>query len=219
MRKLKYVVLVVLLVLSFNVKASDSDCDKKENARLKELANKVEFDYDYKLAGDKAVFSINAVNLNEELKVLIIKDYYNDDYKEFKDNSTHKDTLDGFESGEKVTITIKGYVPNWCSGKTMLTKTIRLPYYNYFYDEEKCKGNEDFKYCKQLIDSNITQSEFDKQFELYLKSKEPKEEPVDTKPVDTDNTLYYIIGGGVLVVIVGVVIVSSIIKRRKKNML
>lgn len=219
MRSLKYVVLAMLLALSMNVKAADSDCDKEENARLKELAQKVEFDYDYKLADDKAIFSINAVNLNEELKVLIIKDYLNDDYKEFKDNSTHKATMSGFESGEKVTITIKGYVPNWCSGKTMLTKTIRLPYYNYFYDEEKCKGNEDFKYCKQLIDSNISQSEFDKQFEAYLKNKEKKEEPIEIKPVETDYTLYYIIGGVVLAIIVIVVIVSSIIKRRKKNML
>ena len=169
MKKVRYLLLSLLLIVTFNVKAAESDCKKEENDRLKALANKIEFDYDYKLVDEKAVFSINAVNLNEDLKVLIINDYYNDDYKEFKDDGTHKATLSGFEPGKKITITIKGYVPNWCSGKTIMTKTIKLPYYNYYYDEEKCAGNEDFKYCKQLIDVNLTKSEFDKQFELYLK--------------------------------------------------
>ena len=140
-------------------------------------------------------------------------------YKEFKDDGTHKATLSGFEPGKKITITIKGYVPNWCSGKTIMTKTIKLPYYNYYYDEEKCAGNEDFKYCKQLIDVNLTKSEFDKQFELYLKSQQKEEKPEVVTEPEKDNTLYIMIGGAVLVVIIIIIVVSNIIKRRKKNML
>ncbi len=217
MKRIKYVILIILLLLTMNVKAAD-DCDSKEFARLKNLAKKIEFDYEYKLVNDKAVFSINAVNLNPELRVLIIDDYYNDKYQEFRDNSSHTATLNNFEAGSKVIVTIKGFVPNWCSGKTVLTKTVKLPYYNYFYDEEKCSGHEDFKYCKLLIEKNITQKEFDKQYEDYLKKNEKPTEPgkEETK-INWD--LYLLIGGGVLIIIIIVSYVAIVKRRIKKNSL
>jgi len=217
MKKLKYILFLLLITLSFNVKAEDR-CDKDELARLKALANKVEFDYDYKMVDEKAVFAINAVNLNQDLKVLIIEDYLSDNYKEFKGNSENKATLDGFEAGERVTVTIKGYVPNWCSGKTVLTKTVKLPYYNYFYSEEKCKGYEDFKYCKQLVDGNITEKEFERQFELYKKNKEKNDKPIVT-PTNDNTNMYMIIGGAVITVIIITVVIILIIKRKRKNSL
>ena len=217
MKRIKYVLLIILLLITFNVKAEDR-CDSKEYARLKELAKKVEFDYDYKIVDGKAVFSINAVNLNKDLKVIIIEDYYNEIYKEFKDNSTHMATVNGFSEGEKVVVTLKGYVANWCSGKTLLTKTIRLPYYNTNYSEEKCKGHEDFKYCKLLVDKKITLEEFNRQYEAYLKGEGEKDKPTDDKTKD-NTKLYMIIGGVVLLIAIITVVVMQIIKRRKKNQL
>ena len=217
MKKIKYVLLILLVLLTINVKAEEK-CEKNELTRLKELAKKVEFDYDYELVNGQAVFSINAVNLNEDLKVLIIEDYYSEKYQEFKDSSTHTATLKNFKPGEKVTVTIKAFVTNWCSGKTITTKLVKLPFYNYNYDEAKCKGHEDFKYCKLLIDKDITKEEFDKQYENYLKKGEdtPKQEEEKTK----DNTqLYLIIGGVVLSTIAIGLSVRYIIKTKKKNSL
>ena len=218
MRKIKYFLFVGLLIFAFNVKADDN-CDKAEFNRLKELAKKVEFNYDYKLVNEKAVFSITAVNLNEDLKVLIIEDYYNDKYQQFKDNSEHKATIDNFQPGEKVTVTIKGYVPNWCSGKTVATKNVKLPYYNYFYNAEKCKGNEEFKYCKLLIDTNISQKEFDRQLEQFIKNKEKNNKNDVVEDNDNNDELIKIIGIAVGVTIVLSVIIIYALKRRKKNML
>lgn len=215
MRKIKYILFVILLFLAINVKA-DSNCDKNELARLKELARKVEFDYSYKLVDEKAVFSINAVNTNEELK-LIVGDILGD-YREFDDNGSNKASLNDLKPGERVTIKTLAFVPNFCSFHELTSKTIILPYYNYYYDEEKCKGNEDFKYCKLLINSNITQSEFDRQFELYLKNKQEKgDNPIAAKE---DNTgLYITIVAIVLAIIVVVLIIVNIVNRRKKNRL
>ena len=218
MKKVKYLLFVILLLLSINVKA-DSNCDKNELSRLKTLAKKVEFDYSYELVDEKAVFSINAVNLNEDLQVVIYEtDKYSDKYKEFKDNSSHSATIKGFDSGERVKITIRAFVPNFCAYEELITKTINLPYYNYYYDEEKCNGNEEFKYCKLLINSNISQSEFDRQFELFLKNKNNQsQDPVVKKE---DNTgLYITIGVMVLAVIVIILIIINIVNRRKKNRL
>lgn len=215
MRKIKLILLVILLLLVVNVKAEDR-CDSKEFARLKELAKKIEYDYDYKLVNDDAVFSINLVNVTEELKAVIENSSFGS-YKEFKRYSDGSATLDGFEAGQKVTITIKAFVPNWCSGKNVTTKIIRLPYYNAYYDEEKCKGHEDFKYCKRLIDSKISQSDFDKQYELYLKRTETTQ---DNPVTPTSNTKLYII---IVIALIAISVISAtvitIIKRRKKNML
>ena len=217
----KIIILFVLLVsITFNVNAKDN-CDSKEFLRLKELAQKLEFDYEYKLVNDEAIFSVNVVNLNEDLKVVIMENYYNEQYKEFKDDGTGKGELNGFKSGERVVVTTKAFVPNWCSGKTVLTKTIKLPYYNNYYDEEKCKGNEDFKYCNILIDKKISEEDFNKQFENYLKQKENKENNSENNQNENnDHTkLFIIIGVGVVIVVLISVIVAGIIKRRKRNSL
>ncbi len=217
MKKIKYILLVLLLVLAVNVNAS-SNCESKELARLKDIAKKVEFDYTYKLENGKAIFAINAVNLNKELKVLIIDNYYESKYKEFADNSSHTATINNFEGGSKVTITMKAFVPNWCSGETLLTKIIKIPYYNDNYDEEKCKGHEDFKYCKLLVDKKLSQEEFNKQYETYLKNHEKNEKPINND-TENNNQLYFIIGGSVLVIVLTTFLVMSIVKRKKKNSL
>ena len=214
MKNIKYLLLIVLLLLSFNVKAKNN-CENDEYQRLKDLAKKVEFDYDYKLVNGEAEFSINAVNLNSELKVLIIEDYYNDKYKEFKDNASHKATLTNFKSGEKVTVTIKGFVPNFCSGKTVATKLIKLPYYNKYYSEEKCKGYEEFKYCKRLIDKNIKEEEFNRLLEEYKKEKDKKED-TPVVPQNDNRELYLIIGIASVSLIIITLVVMIIVKRRKK---
>ena len=217
MKKVGYLLFVLLLFLTINVNAA-SDCDSKELVRLKELAKKVEFDYTYKLENNKALFSINAVNLNQELKVLIIENYYEGKYKEFKDNTTHTATLNNFEGGSKVNITIKAFVPNWCSGETLLTKIVKIPYYNDSYSEEKCKDHEDFKYCKLLVDKKLSQEEFNKEFETYLKSKNKNEKSIDNETSD-NTTLYLIIAGVVLIIVLTTYVVMSVFKRRKKNSL
>ena len=217
MKKVKYLLLILLVFLAVNVKA-ESKCEKTELTRLKELAKKVEFDYDYTLNNDQVSFSITAVNLNSELKVMIVEDYYLDKYKEFKNSSTHTATLDGFKSGEKVVITTYAFVPNSCSGTTVSTKTIKLPYYNYFYSEEKCKGNEDFKYCKLLINNNVSQEEFNIQYELYLKAKE-ENNTQEVVPPTNSWRLLIIISSIILVLIVLVIITMVIVRRRKKNSL
>ena len=63
MKNIKYVLLVILLFFAINVKAAET-CDTKEYNRLKELAKKVEFDYDYYMDNNgEVLFSIHAVIL------------------------------------------------------------------------------------------------------------------------------------------------------------
>ncbi len=208
--------MIIIMMISINVKAAVPDCDNKEFVRLKELAKKIEFDYDYELKDGKAVFTINAYNLNKDLQALIIEDYYAEKYKLFKDMGQGEGKLDGFAEGERVVVTIKGYVANWCSGKTIMTKTVKLPYYNKYYDEEKCRGNETFKYCKQLISNSVSEKEFNKQFELYLKNK-GKEEEKPILDVTENSSILLIVVIGIIGIVAISIIIRMIIKRKKKN--
>ena len=219
MKSRKILLCLFILFLSINVYAANEKCEKDELSRLKKLASKVEFKYDYELNSDnKAVFTITATNLDSDLRVLIIEDYYSEKYKEFKNNDIHTNSLSGFSSGEKVEVTIRGYVPNRCSGEKLRVKTIRLPYYNYFYDEEFCRENSDFKYCKILLDNDISQNEYDMQMNRYLRVKEAKNEELKPRDV-TDNSWIKIL----IIVISSIAVVTTIvivlIKVRRKNSL
>ena len=218
MRKIKYLIIIVFVLFCVNVKA-DEKCATDELNRLKELAKKVEYSYDYKVSEDGVDFSITVTNLNQDIKVMIIEDYYRDLFKEFLDtDGSHSGTLNGFHSGDKVQITIQGFVPNRCSGKKLLTKTIKLPYYNFYYDDEKCKGNEDYKYCKLLIDDNITEKKFNNGLAEFVKNRNKNniEEKVET---NNSGKIVMIVGVIAFAVAVIIVIVKLIEKRRKKNSL
>ena len=220
MRKLARIFLLLLIsFISVNVYAL-RECNKNEKQRLRDLAEKVEFLYDYKLEdivedGRKitfANFSITASNLNPDLKVTIMEDYFLDKYREFKDGDNSTATLDGFKTGEKVRITIYGFVPNACSGEEILKKTIKLPYYNSFSEDERCEEYPDFKYCSDLIDNSIKESIFNDEFKRFVSVKTDDE----TIDIDKKNNSAVIIGVLISIISLLVVIISYILRRRKK---
>ncbi len=80
----KYIIFLLILML-FTIDVKAGTCQKEELDRLKVLASKVEINYNYELkesSGRKyALYSLTANNLNDDFKALIIKDWYNLDYK------------------------------------------------------------------------------------------------------------------------------------------
>ena len=192
MKNIKYLLLIIMALFAINVYADDT-CDSNELARVKELAKKVEFDYSYVVNDDATInFSIEAVNLNRDLEVVIVEDYYNQKYREFKDNASHSNKLDGFRSGERVVITINAYVPNRCSGKTVLTKTIKLPYYNitktdtYFFKKTDPKDYN-------VLDTNFDIEKDNKELlslSKYLKGTHPTNKNKYTGIFENKNLIF-----------------------------
>lgn len=227
MKRLTNIFVLLLMILSMGiiVKADDDTCTKEELTRLKELAKKVEINYDYVLKEAKQngevikypdYFTLTATNLNSDLKVMIIENYYEGKYKEFTNGLATEATLKPFNEGEKVTVTIKAFVPNKCSGRTILSKVVKIPYYNRFSEEDICKEYPDFKYCSELTETTITLDKFNTEINKYINSLNVEEE---TEKPNNSWTLLIIIGG----VIVGLglifVITLIVIRVRKKNSL
>ena len=227
---MKYRMILLIASLSLfsfiNVKAICSSTDLNE---LKKIAEKIEFTYDYtfeKKGNNEVVdFKITAVNLNEQIKALIIKDYYMDDYREFKYNSSKQNSLNGFSGGEQVKVTFKAYTANECAGKTVFAKTITLPYYNQFYNSEECKQNPNFKYCEsQLLNYSVTKTQFDNELVKFLNQIDNNDNNTndDNKNNNSKIQLDSIIGLGIIVIIVLVLISLIFIKikqiRKKRSL-
>ncbi len=219
---MKKIVFIFLIIFSLNVYAVT--CDNNEFKRLKNLAEKVEFTYDYEIEKikqedgnifNKYNFSITANNLNEDLKVLIIYDKYSSN-KEFKYNSDKKNTIKGFFEGDKVNITIEAYTTNDCSGKVIMTKTVNIPYYNRNYDKDFCIENPSFKYCKEFTEKYISSSEYGSEMEKFFDNNQidVKEE---IKKQDNNYLIYAIIT--FLAIFIFLLLIVYIVKRQRKNSL
>ena len=212
-------------VLFFCIPVFAGTCQSDELKRLKELANKVEFTYDYSESEEEdefgtytiTNFKIKASNLSPDLEVMIINNYYTGDYRVFKYNSSGEYELDGFDSGEKVTITIKGYVPNGCSGKDVLVRTINLPYYNSFSKSEECKSNPEFKYCSKLLEKSVSDYQFYVEYEKYTETGDSSYEGNEENNKSTNYNNYIIIGLVGVGLVLLIVVIMVIAKKRKRN--
>ena len=224
MKKILFIFITFLLLLSVNVHADDT-CTKEELARLKELAEKVEINYDYEFKEVKQngeilkypIFSLTATNLNRELKVLIIENYLEQKYKEFKDGDKTTATIKDFKEGDKINITIKAFVPNKCSGKTVGSKTIKIPYYNRYSKEDICKSYPEFKYCSEFTEKIVTLNEFNNEMARYMITKSV-EQKIDVESEESWSLLM-IIASVVGFLIIIVIITTIIVKKRRKNSL
>lgn len=217
MKKVIYFSILFLLFSCLNVYADDS-CTKEELKRLKELATNVSFKYDYEIIDNyiynnvsvkDASFSITGYNLHNDLKVV-----YDDTLDDPWRFTSKKPTLTGFFGGVNVKINIYANTANYCSGKLLTSKTVKLPDFNTFSLREECKEYPDFKYCSEFGNFNITDEEFMSLLEEYK-----NEEEVKTIFGDEDSGfgdyLIYIIIAVVLILISGVVIV--IIKKKRSS--
>lgn len=229
---------MVLFLLNINVYAAGT-CESSELTRLRKLAEKVEFTYDYEVKEIKTPggnvnkyldYSITAVNLNPDLQVAVMEDYYSNKFIEFKGDSEGKATLRNFIEGDKVEIKIYAYVENACSGKKITTKTIKLPYYNKYHDSEICHAARDydyclekyykeycdemqnFKYCQEMIDEAVSEEKFNSKIKEFSNGKVPHYHHY--KYIESNNNWKYVIIG---VVVLLIVLCFIIIKRKKSQ--
>lgn len=211
---IKKVIIVCLMFFAINVNAK---CDSNELARLKNLAQKVEFTYQHKLENKNIYFDITASNLHEDIKVLIIDDYYMDDYREFKYSSNGMYKLSNFANDEKVVITFKAFVPNECSGQTVYTKTVDLPFYNIYKTRSECNSNPEFKYCQEFLDNYISESTFESEFKKYISGNEDVDN--DIEPKEKEFNFRIIVYAVIIIfcVILGIYGICLIIKNKKAN--
>lgn len=221
MKKNKILLIVCLFFVYSNVLADDS-CTTAELNRLKEAAKNVEFTHEYSVREERAIdygpivkvvdYNVSVLNLPDDLRLKLSTDSnMTMPYTNFNEMV--------FDNGQSVSIKIVAYTANECAGKVVLTKTVKLPYFNVYSMNEACLTYPDFKYCSQYGKYNIDDDDvFEKELEEYKKSLSGNgnniEEPNDIKGFIEKYGLFIAVGSILIIVIV---IVFLIIKRKKRG--
>lgn len=219
MKKIVYSLAFILVFFNpLNTLALD-ECTTSELKRLNELANNIEFKYEYEIVDERLTdsdeytfkqvyYDITGLNLSSELIVRL----KGDEEVRF---TQEEPTIGRFINGETINIEMIAYTKNLCSGKTILTKTLKLPSLNTYSLKEECLEYKEFKYCQENRIFDISESEFQDALEEYKKELENKKS--DNDIIDNedyhDYMIYIYIGIGILLVIV----IFLVIKFNKKK--
>lgn len=214
---MKYRKLIFLFIILFFIHLDVFACDANRLSELRAIAEKVDFTYEYQKINNDVKFTITAFNLNKEIKPLIIKDYYLDDYQEFKYNTNKQSSLSGFEPGTRVKVTFNAYTTDSCGGSTVYTKTISLPYYNQFYNSSECQQYPNFKYCQsELLTSSISSSQFASELKQFLKQEEDKPITDNNSANEKNNNLLDEYKGLILIIFIAIILIILIIMKIKQ---
>ena len=211
---MKKIIILCLMFFAINVYA---ECDSNELSRLKKIAEKIEFTYQHTLENKNIYFDITASNLHEDIRALIINDYYTDDYREFEYSSNGMYKLSKFDNDEKVVVTFKAFVPNECSGQTVYVKTLDLPFYNVYQARSECDTHPDFKYCQEFLDNYISETTFENEFKKYIDNNENTGNDVEPKEKETDFRIIIYAVIIIFCIILGIYGICLIIKNKKAN--
>ena len=218
--KIKYGLLIILFFITLNVYAIE-ECTSEEMARLKELASNFEIKYTYEIGDTKeeddeldtkyASYKLKVYNANENLRLTLVKMKQQEEKIQWSDveNKTYYE-------GTNLKYKLYSRTTNLCTDILLKTITVKIPYYNEFYErhQAECEENKDFKYCKEFIEEDIKQTEIEKEFKKYIQ---------DSKKQSTSKFMYnlfnvlkdyiYIIVGVILII---VLVIVYIFKRKRR---
>ena len=204
--------LLLIYFCCLNVSAIDA-CTTSEMTRLRELANNVTFNYNYKIEYESEEdeelwmsYSFEILNYNDDLKV------YLNDQSNLIDVNTFQNQE--FSRGENITFYIYSYTDNLCTDELLRTIDVKLPVYNtyYYFNKERCEGYPDFEYCKEFMDvSEYSFSEIDEMFQKYVDG----DNIIDL--ITDDNYRLYFIFGGIGLILVIIIVCFIFIKRKRKK--
>ncbi len=166
MKWYKYLSLFLLLFIFVPIVKAET-CSNSEIVKYQELAKNIEITYDYVESDNNVFFKIKLSNL---IPGLLVRDVaHNKNYNYTSDNI---ELQDQFYQGTSY----KFYVyMETCSNKKVYSHYITLPYYNYLYNDEICKGIEKFKYCQKWVKTQ-NYEELKSKIEKYKQDQTKKEE-------------------------------------------
>lgn len=157
-------------------------CDYSTKSKQRVLANNVNFNLDYYIKSDDAIFKITITGLDDDLYIM-----YNN--IRYDGNNIVIDNLNG---GEKYKFDIYSDAYNFCSFGTLRSKSISTPVYNKFYNDSLCLNYKNESICNRWVSINMSYDDFKKNI-ASLEKKENNDVQVDVKKNNLNNYLGIII--------------------------
>ncbi len=192
MKKIFFVLFVLLFPLIVNAK-----CTSEEMARLKSLASKISLTYGYEESDKNVAFSVTFRNVHKDLKIVDVITG-----KQFSSNNEFSDfTLSNIHIEGSHKFNILSNSKN-CLNQKIAIRQYVIPYYNAYYKDPLCSGNESKTVCQKW--TNTSGLSYDKFKESFNKKNDvvaqPQEIPEPSLLTQLFVNYYYILFGGIIII-------------------
>ncbi len=171
-------------------------CNSSIKSEQKMLASNVNFNLDYRIVNDEAIFRVTVTGLNEQLYLVDSnnKKYYGKDKDSF--------VIDNLEGGKKYKFTIYSDIYDFCSFGSLSSKTFTTPIYNRFYKDDLCLNHQNSNLCYRWVSVEMDYEEFKK------KIGELKSDVIVEPDINDGNKNY---SGYLGIVITSIIIISGLV--------
>lgn len=189
MKQLKYVLIFIIVVFIPNIVKAE-DCSVTNTARLKKIASNITTKYDYvenlpATGYGNVDFTVTISNVISDIYIMKVDDYYNKVGTVYYGDSNNQVIISGLLEGTSYHFVAFGNAGDWCKGTLVYEFYVTTPSYNKYYTNTLCKKVPEYKYCQKWVNFNLTEKEFVKNINDYIKSLEVDETPAEEeKPED-----------------------------------
>ena len=210
-------ILVLLLLFPNDIKAINDVFDPRCTNSLKTALREEAMDFTYRLSksynNDEIVYTSYFYNLSNNIDII-----------DENGNKYNRNQLDNLKQGSTLTITLVSSNNNYCAGYKLLTRVIRIPYYNKYYGTALCKGYENLSLCSENERVLYDEDEFTKVLNNYKEETGTKDEKDEEniKEEKEEFSMYvflskykYYICGAITLVFISIVMYK--IRKKVKN--
>ncbi len=194
MKQLKYILIFIILVFIPNIVKAD-DCSVTNTSRLKKIASNITTKYDYvenlPATGYGSVnFTATISNVISDIYIMKVDDYDNQLGTLYYGDSNNQVAISGLSEGTSYHFLAFGNIDNGCKGTLVYEFYVTTPNYNKYYTNTLCKKVPDYKFCQKWVNTNLTEEEFTKNINEYIKSLEVEETPTEDETSEDNNQLF-----------------------------
>ena len=199
---MKKKIMILLLVIIFPNIVLAATCDTKKHVQYQKLAENIDYEKSYSKSTNK--FTITFYNVVEGL-------YLSNGSNSYTRNDDNIAIASNIDEGSNISFAINTTMTN--CGSILKTINITLPYYNTFYDTDRCEEYKDkLNICSsQFLTYKPTNELFEMQVKNYGGIKPDDPTPDDPNKTLIDYCVDFMKDWGIQILIVIVVSVITII--------
>lgn len=209
---MKKVLFIILLLIPIYVmgRAINPLCNQEAKLNLRKTTSNFSYALEKYKDTDTIFYKVTILNMDNNIVV---------NYLDNKYSSTNNEILK-IVPGTTLNLKLDAKENTTCDGYSIGTKTISIPYYNKFKDNELCTDNEEYFLCKEDINTKVSEEEFNRQIKEYIKNKnKPLEKENEEISITKDNSMFenildfvyknyiYILFGVIALGVIGIAII------------
>ncbi|MBR2841023.1 MAG: hypothetical protein IKF01_04040 [Bacilli bacterium] len=147
MKRIRYLMFVMLCAF-LSPLVTKAQCTDQRMAELNKIASNVQVSYNYELTNDNMIYHVELSNITDDIYVV------DDEGTIFSTSLYNKDYGDALEE----VYTIYSNDAN-CYGEKLISRNLKLPYFNIYSQLEECKGKLERPECQIWSQSGVNDGE------------------------------------------------------------